>query len=102
MANGITTNPLSLDSAAATVLITENFAITKIVFNSGSSGVAGDQCVLKDKNGNIIFDVTVDVAKSTHSEDFFPAFTANGLAITTLSHGLCYVYHTGPTPLKTT
>jgi hypothetical protein len=102
MSNDVTLNPLALDSASAsTVLVTENFLIYKIIWNSGSSGVAGDQCVLKDKLDNIIFDVTIEASKETRSEDFFPALTANGLKCTTLSHGIVYIYYQGPAPLKT-
>ena len=101
MANDLTTNPIKLTDGAATVLLTENFAISKIIWNSGGSGVAGDTVVLKDKLGNIIFDVSVDVAKQTRSEDFFPALVANGLISTTVAHGTVYIYHNGPTPLKT-
>lgn len=101
MANSLTQHPLVLDSAAATVLITEPFEITKIVWNSGGSGVAGDQLVLKDQKGKVIYDVTIAAAKETVRDNFYEPLEADGLAITTISHGTCYVYHKGATPLKT-
>ena len=102
MANLIDQKPLILDTAAATVLITETFNITKILLASGSSGVAGDSLILKDKNGKVIFETSVSASKETVSQDFFPPLVADGLACTTLTNGLAYIYYEGPVPLKTT
>ena len=105
MSNNVAQNPLILDTAnTSTVLITEPFAVTKIIVNGGASAVAGDSVVLKDKLSVIKFDKAIEVSKGNIEStwpDNNPLFM-DGLIGHTITHGTVYIYYKGSCPLKTT
>jgi hypothetical protein len=108
MANIVDQNPLILDTAAATNVVTGDLAITKIRWVFGNPPADGDSVVLKDAAGKTIYTDTVQdvgtAAVQVVSADcnFIPPLEKKGLAITTLTDGVVYIYYEGPVPLKTT
>ena len=67
MSNSISVNPLVLDTASTTaIVVNKPMNVRKVVWNSGASGVAGDSCIIKDKNGRVFLDITIDVAKQVN------------------------------------
>ena len=104
MANDVAGNPLLLDTAAAANVISGSIQIYKICWEPIA---IGDQVVLKNGEGRIIFDKTVHQVGTANNfvmpefpdSDFVPPLITNGLAITTLStSNKCKVYYTGPQP----
>ena len=110
MSNTLTSNPLILDTAAAGVIITQSFLITKVVWdNTGGDIAPGDQAILHDKNSNIKYKQTLhdtgtaaNVFAQPLIQDFPRGLPMEGLICPTLTHGMLYVYYEGPCPLKTT
>lgn len=95
MSNDITQSPIILDNANTTaVVISQLFEITKVIWQSGASGIAGDQLVLKDKNAKIKLDITLDASKQTKEISFHPDYPLQmaGLIFHTCSHGTVYIY----------
>ena len=109
MSNVVNQNPLIVDTAAATVIITEAFRLKKLLWvNSGGDIAPGDQVVAKHKDGTIFFDFIMhDIGTANNVitpvvDINFDGFLVNGLIVSTLTHGKLYVYYDGPVPLKTT
>jgi len=102
MANDITTNPLVLDSAAATVIVSNLFRITAIKWTVDSGGADNDTCVLTDKNGKVIYEEILNIVTSGEVQAppmIFPVpLKCNGLVCLTLSGGKVYVYWDGQQP----
>lgn len=93
MTNILTTNPLILDTTGATSALTRLLYITSIVWDSGTSGAVGDQCVIHDASGgNIIFTATLAVAKDTIRWQPANPYYAPGFYLTTLGHGTVLIY----------
>jgi hypothetical protein len=93
MANDITGNPLVLDTAStSTVVDSRRLRITGVTLDSGASGVAGDQVMLKDKNSKIKVQFAVDVAKGSRHVPFNPPVFSDGLIAHTIARGHVLVY----------
>jgi hypothetical protein len=93
MSNILTTNPILLDTAStSSVIITRDFWVTAIEWDSGASGVVGDTVVLKDKDGNILFDLALNVAKGSEPRHFHQPVLCHGLIAHTIAHGTVYLY----------
>lgn len=94
MANDITQNPIILDSAGSSVVTSSFLRVVAVVWNSGASGVAGDQCLLKDKSGKVKVDLALNIAKGSEYlvfPDNHPLLM-HGIIATTITHGTVYVY----------
>src|SRR5689334_18661686 len=94
MSNGITQDAIIPDSAGSGVVTSSFLRVVAVVWNSGASGVPGDQLLLKDKNGVIKVDLALNIAKGSEYlvfPDNSPLLMA-GLIATTISHGTAYVY----------
>lgn len=102
MANDITNNPLVLDTAAATDIITNLMHITAIKFTVDAGGTDNDTCVLENKVGKVIYEEILNIVTSGVVQappmNFVPPLAVNGLRCTTLSGGKVYVYWTGTQP----
>ena len=102
MANIVNTNPLVLDTAAATAIITNQIRITALKWTVDNAGADNDTCVLTDKNGNVIYEEILNVATNGTLQappmNFNPALITSGLIMLTLSGGKLYVYWDGPAP----
>ena len=75
MANNIKTNPVSLDTFAADVVVAtpdQNFQISSVVFSS----TAADTCVLVDGAGNTVH---VSRVAAGGTDEQHPMVTAKGL-----------------------
>lgn len=92
MANVLTANPIKLDTTGATSAIANRLKIKAIVWDSGDSGAAGDNCVIHDANGgDVVWQATVGTAKETISS-YLGGVWVEGLYLTTLNNGVVLVY----------
>jgi hypothetical protein len=91
MSNDLTKNPWLIDSAASTVLSTNQLRITAIRFVGATT--AGHECKLTDQNGVIIFSSFATAANFLDSQ-IFPngGLQVSGLIAPTLGSGKVYVY----------
>lgn len=95
MANDISCNPLVLDTAAATVVVSNVFKIQSIVWvDSGNDMADGDQAILQNKAGKVIWErrLTTPGMIGDLQQTFPEPFPVNGLIVPTLTHGKVYVY----------
>lgn len=103
MANDITTNPLVLDTAAATAIVSNLIKITALKWTVDNAGADNDTCVLSDKNGKVVYEEILNVATNGTLQappmNFAPPLKVNGLIMTTLSGGKLYVYWDGQQPV---
>src|SRR5678815_94597 len=95
MSNITATDPLYLDTASTSATVfTDTRRIRKIIWNSGASGVVGDQLLIKDAAANVWLDGSLNVAKGSEQYDFGPAgFPIKGLILHTMSHGVVTIYY---------
>lgn len=99
MANDLTNNPLVVDTADAGAILNNPVRITAIVWDSGTSGAAGDRAIVKDKNSKLKWSATLGVAKDTrNSPEFSPSLYSHGLIVPTLSNGTLLIYLEGQVP----
>lgn len=89
------------------MLITAAFKITKIRWSEATTD--DHTAILKDKNGKEIWKgsllsigAATNVFTALPDSDFNPPFLVDGLIMHTLASGRLFIYHDGPTPLKTT
>jgi len=103
MANDLTNNPLVLDTAAATAIVSNLIHITALKWTVDAGGADNDTCVLSDKNGKVLYEEILNVATNGTLQappiNFVPPLKANGLIMTTLSGGKLYVYWEGNQPV---
>ena len=88
----VTGNPLIVPAAdvGSTAILSRMVHINSVVWDSGSSGVAGDTLSLKDKDGNVKLTATLSVAKS--APQWFLDVDSHGIIVDTLTHGTLYIY----------
>lgn len=94
MSNNITQHPIIIDTGATSVVTSSFLRVIAVVWNSGASGVAGDQLLLKDKNGIVKVDIALNIAKGSEYL-VFPSddpLLMDGLIATTITHGTAYIY----------
>ena len=93
MGNRLNGNILYFDTAGASSAITTKKLITGIVWDTGDSGIAGDNVVLRDaEGGDVVFQATCGLAKNTYPISFAEPVPVSGLYLTTLDHGVLLVY----------
>jgi hypothetical protein len=93
VANDLTGNPLKLDSAAATVLLTQVFNPTMAVWVGAT---AGHDLVLQDKSASP--KLTIKAITASDIIPFPPAFLMQGLVAATLGSGTLWLYFSDPWP----
>lgn len=105
MANDLTCNPLVVDTAAATAILSGHFKITNIRWvDTGNDIADADRATLKNSAGKIIWDAlntTVGVGTTTQpggESTFFPPLGVAGLICSALTHGTLYIYFDGAQP----
>jgi hypothetical protein len=90
MANSTAINPWKLDSTGA---VTTGSLYPRSVTWTG--GTSGQQCILKDKNGNIVWQAKsagADISQEiNHGPD--TGIYWNGLTVDTLASGLVLLYY---------
>jgi len=99
MSNTLTSNPIIVDTAAATVLLTGPLNITKIRwYDSGADIAEGDSAVVQDAAGNVIWahrmggvGTVADLVPPVESS-FIPGHRSSGLLVPTLTHGTLHIY----------
>ena len=105
MANDLTCNPLVIDTAAATAILSGGLLITNIRWvDSGNDIADGDQAILHNAASKVIWEArctTVGAGTTTPpaaETSFAVPLHVMGLIAPTLTHGKLYVYFTGPQP----
>lgn len=91
MSNVITGDPLILDTAATTVVVSNLIHVTKVLW-AGSDIAAADTAILQDKLGIVKVELGAVGADEHRQADFNPPLPCNGLIMATLGHGKLYVY----------
>lgn len=105
MANDLTSNPLVVDTAAATAVISSYINITKIRwYDSGADIAEGDQAIVQNAAGKAVWahrmggvGTVADLVPPV-SDDFNPPLPQKGLIVPTLTHGTLHIYWTGRQP----
>jgi hypothetical protein len=95
MSNILTSNPLLLDTAnTSTVVSSLVYRIIAIVWDPGTGAANGDQAILKNENGVVVWETTL-VTGNLVPMPFTPSepFTVDGLIMHTLTRGLLMVYY---------
>lgn len=84
-----------VDTASSTAISNEVLGIDQIIWESGASGVGGDEAVVEtnDATPKIIYDVFATGADFEEYGHKFPKnFHVQGLIVPTLAHGKLYIY----------
>ena len=108
MANLLSQNPLIIDTAAATAIITQPLRVTKIMWDAIGHATDDHALTIKDKNGVIKYVRTltslgtVGELVSAQESDFNPPLVVDGLIVSVLGGGLVYIYVLDNPPFKTT
>lgn len=99
MANSLGGNPIKVDTAAATRLLSGPLNITKIRWVDTANDIAeNDQAIVQDMVGNSVWEhrmtgmgTVADLVPNVESS-FVPPFRSRGLLVPTLTHGTLYIY----------
>lgn len=109
MANVVTQNPIIIDTAGASAVITQPLRVRKFVWDAVGHATDDHVCSVKDKNGvqkwkrTLTSLGTVGELVSAQSEDFDKGvLNMDGLIVDTLGGGVLYVYVEDNPPFKTT
>lgn len=93
MANNLTSNPLVIDTAGGSAIVTKQIRISAIVWDPGTTPSANDSVVVDDASSRRKWSSTI------YSGSFLPMpFTpsepviSNGLTVPTLARGNLYIY----------
>ena len=93
MANAITGNPIILDTAAATNIVSTQFLVQAILWDPGTSGANADVCTVTDKNGVVKYNATLLTGNLIPAPiTFIVPIVFDGLRVTALTHGKVYIY----------
>ena len=87
MSNDLTGDPYIIDTAAATVLSTNNLYIKSIRWVGGTT--AGHTAIIQDQTGNVIWSSVASGANYVESEIIEQWI--NGLIVPTLASGVLYI-----------
>lgn len=94
MANSTTLNPLVIDTAGGSAILTTTIRVRKIRWTGGST--AGHAAVVQDQNGNAFWESLASGANYVEESDFSTidsnAIRINGLKVPTLGSGKLYIY----------
>lgn len=100
MANDETSNPIFLDTASASILLTKRFEVLAIRWVSKSAG-AGDDVQLQDKNGNVMWASVAAAANYVEEShwDLDEPLVFNGLIPAIVDSGQVYLYTKNKAPI---
>lgn len=92
MSNNVTRNPLYIDTASATAVITGRIEITKIRWVSASAA-AGHQCVIQDGAGLPVWESVAPADDHIDSDGWTDdnPLVVVGVTVPTLSSGAVYI-----------
>ncbi len=96
MANVITGNPIIIDTAAATVIVSTPFRVTAMQWDNGAPANA-DTVTVKDKLGVVKWNMALATAAlGLDTKITFPVpVLFNGLIVSALTRGKLYIYLAG-------
>ena len=96
MANVITGNPIIIDTAAATVVVSTPFLVSTIKWTVDNGATDNDTVVLQDKLGVVKYEEILTLVTSGPVQappiSFVPPVLFDGLICPTLSGGKVYIY----------
>ena len=101
MANELTCNPLVIDTAAATTVVSGYLQIQAIrLVDTGNDIADSDSVVVTNAAGKVIWrhHVTTPGMIANVQTVFPKPINVKGLIVSTLTHGTLYVYFDGPQP----
>ena len=87
MANNISANPWTVDTASTALVWAGRIYIKELIWNKATAGTA---LVIKDQNGNVIIDTVANAADPMFA--FGTLGWVNGMAVTTLASGTLSVF----------
>jgi hypothetical protein len=107
MANSLVQNPIVVDTAGASVLITQPLRVRKIRWVPVSTTAVDNAVTVKHKDGNVFWaHVVTDIGTVGQlvepQESDFQDQVLNGLLVDTLTTGTLYIYVADNPPFKTT
>ncbi len=89
MANIITNSPYVLNTVGTVSNLPAKILVASVVYSGGT--VAGHRCLLLESaGGRVVADITIAAAGETRQITVNDIY--DGLHLTTLSSGVCYVY----------
>ena len=88
--------PWLVDTASATAITLEGIQLSRIVWETGALGVAGDECKVTtaDTTPVVLVDLFAQGAYG-HIDVQIPKMPLNGLIVPTLGHGIVYLHLRG-------
>lgn len=99
MSNALDTNPIKLDTAGSTAVISRLLWVVAIRWVPGADPAAGDAVILQDKNGNVFWHAILEeigtaaaVTATPQETSFSRPVPLNGLIPQTLADGTVYIY----------
>jgi hypothetical protein len=96
MSNDVSSNPLIIDTAATTTVISNKFHVTAIKWTVDNGGADNDTVVLQDQHGKVKYEEILNIVTSGPVQappiNFNPALLFDGLICPTLSGGKVYIY----------
>ena len=93
MANQIVGNPIIVDSAAATVIVSTPFLVQSVLWDPGTSGANADVLTVEDKHGKVKVNQTLLTGNLIPPPIIFePPLLFDGLIVPTMGHGKVYIY----------
>ena len=108
MSNDVSQNPLIVDTAAATAIITQPIRVSKIYWDAVGHATDDHVAQVKDKGGKVKWKRTLTslgtVGELVNGQEisFDPPLTLDGLIVDTLGGGVLYFYLQDNPPFKTT
>jgi len=99
MANDLTSNPIKVDTAAATILTTRLLWVTAIRWVPSDDVATGDELIVQNRHGVVFFHDNVgdtgtaaNTIRAAHAT--FPSkVPLDGLIVPTIDDGTLYIYY---------
>ncbi len=94
MSNVITGNPIVIDSAGATVIVSNHFKVHAIIWDPVTAIANAEAISIKDKNGIAKYSRTYTTGDLLNETILFFAEPVlfDGLIVDVLAHGKLYIY----------
>lgn len=91
MSNILDKNPMVIDTAGSTVLVTSKIYPQSIRLVVLASATIGESTVVTDKNDNVVWATTAPAAQFAEAEQLDSHKPWEGLKVPTLPHGKLYI-----------
>lgn len=100
MSNDLTVNPISIDTASSSAILTRRIEVLRVRWVAELAS-AGDNAVIQDGDGHALWSSVAAGANYVESEGHHPDYplVCNGLIVPTLQSGTLYLYLKIKTPV---